>query len=129
MKRLAIVVAVVAGLALCSVALAAGTLSGKYKTKVHTSALGGQLNGTWTIDFKSGGYTVTDQGKVVLHGKDSIKGTKISLTDTRGADKCPGTGTYKFKLKGKALKFTKVKDSAACAGRATVLSGAFTKVS
>jgi hypothetical protein len=128
MKRLAIVGAVVALVALCSVAFAAATLSGTYKTKVHTSALGGELNGTWTIDFKSGGYTVSDQGKVAVRGKNSINGTKISFTDTSGAEKCPGTGRYTFKLKGKALKFTKVKESAACAGRLTVLSGAFTKI-
>ena len=128
MKRLAIAAAIVAGLALSSAAVAAGTLSGTYKTKVHTTALGGQLNGTWTIKFKTGAYTVTDAGKVVIHGKYTIKSGKISLTDKSGPDKCPGTGVYKFKLTGKALKFTKVSDKPACIGRQTVLAGNFTKV-
>jgi hypothetical protein len=110
------------------VAIAAGTLSGTYKEKLHTSALGGQLNGTWTIKFKSGGYTVTDNSKVVLHGNYSITGNKITLKDNSGPDKCSGTGVYNFKLKGKTLTFTKVSDTASCVGRATVLSGKFTKI-
>ena len=42
---------------------------------------------------------------------------------------CPGTGVYKFKVKGKTLKFTLVSDkNAACAGRRGVLTaGPFTK--
>ena len=108
MKRFVLAASVVVALGLCSVALAASTLSGTYKTKVHTSALGGGLNGTWTIKFSGmvpggnqGLYTVTDNGAVVVHGKDTIKGSKLSLKDTGGKDSCLGTGTtvtYKFKL-------------------------------
>jgi len=130
MKRVAFAVSVVAALGLCSVALAASTLSGTYKTKIHTTALGGALNGTWTVKFKSGFYTVTDNGAVVLHGKDKIKGTRITLTDQSGRDACnKGSGTYKFKLKGTKLTFTKV-GSDPCVGRVTVLTtGPFTKIS
>ena len=141
MKRFAIAASVVAALALCSVAFAAGTLSGTYKAKIHTTALGGALNATWTIKFSgmvAGGdqglYTVTDNGAAVVHGKDTIKGTKISLKDTGGKDSCLGsgtTGTYKFKLKGSKLKFTKISETKkSCGqGRAIVLtSGTFTKV-
>lgn len=129
MKRVALAASVVAALGLCSVALAASTLSGTYKTKIHTSALHGALNGTWTIKFKSGRYTVTDNGAVVLHGKDKLKGTKITLTDQSGPDACHmGSGTYKFKLKGSKLTFTKV-SSDPCVGRVTVLTtGPFTKI-
>jgi hypothetical protein len=128
MKRFAIAITVVAALGLCSVALAASTLSGTYKTKIHTTALGGALNGTWTIKFKSGAYTVTDNGKVVIHGKDKIKGTKITLTDASGPDACKmGSGIYKFKLKGSKLTFSKV-GSDPCVGRVDVLKGKFTKV-
>jgi hypothetical protein len=129
MKRFALAVSVIAALGLCSVALAASTLSGTYKTKITSSALGGQLKGTWTIKFKSGGYTVAANGKVVILGKFSIKGSEITLKDKSGPDKCPAPGTYKFKLKGKTLKFTKVSDSnPSCAGRPIVLKGTFTKV-
>jgi hypothetical protein len=128
MKRFAIAVSVVAALGFCSVALAASTLSGTYKTKIHTTALGGALDGTWTIKFNSGGYTVTDNGKVVIHGKDKIKGTKITLTDKSGPDACKmGSGSYKFKLKGSKLTFSKV-GSDPCVGRVDVLKGKFTKV-
>ncbi len=141
MKRYAVAAVVVAALAFGCVALAAATLSGTYKTKVHTSALGGALNGTWTIKFSGsipgsnlGLYTVTDNGAKVLHGRDTIKGTKISFQDTGGKDACLGTGTtgtYKFKLKGNKLKFTKISETKkSCGqGRAIVLtSGTFTKV-
>ncbi|HWF72441.1 MAG TPA: lipocalin family protein [Solirubrobacteraceae bacterium] len=129
MKRLVIGVAFAAALALCSVALAGGGLSGTYKTKVHTSALQGALNGTWTIAFKSGAYTVTDNGAAVIHGKYAVKGDKITLTDKSGKDACPAPGTYKFTLTGKKLRFARVSDSnPACIGRVTVLGGKFTKI-
>jgi hypothetical protein len=128
MKRLAIGLTVAVALAGCSAAIAAGTLSGTYRTKIHTSALHGAVNGTWTINFKSGAYTVTDDGAAVIHGKYSIKGDKITLTDKGGKDACPASGTYKFTLAGNKLKFTRVSDSnPACVGRVTVLAGKFTK--
>jgi hypothetical protein len=134
MKRFALAVSVIAALSLCSVALAASTLSGTYKTKVNSTAQGGFLNGTWTIKFKNGHYTVTDNGMVVIHGKDTIKGSKITLQDTSGKFACRGkksAGTYKFKVTGKKVKFTKVKEStkSCAAGRVVVLtSGSFTKI-
>jgi hypothetical protein len=133
MKRFALAASVVAALGLCSVALAASTLSGTYKTKIHTTALGGAVNGTWTIKFKSGRYTAAQNSKVVVKGKNKITGSKITFKDTSGKDSCLGTGTtgtYKFKLKGNKLKFTKISDSnPRCQGRVVVLtSGTFTKV-
>ena len=56
-------------------------------------------------------------------------GKEISLTDTGGSSSCSGTGTYKFKLSGSTLTFTKVKDTKSCVGRQGVLSHPFTKVS
>ena len=134
MKRFALAVSVVLALALSSVALAAGTLSGTYKTKVTSNAEQGFLKGTWTIKFKGAAYTVTDNGKVVVHGKDTIKGSKITFQDTSGKFACLGagtSGTYTFKVTGKKLTFTKVKEAkkSCAAGRAVVLtSGTFTKV-
>ena len=49
MKRIFAAVVVVVGLAFCSVAVAAAGLSGTYKRTVHSTALGGQLNGKWTV--------------------------------------------------------------------------------
>lgn len=129
MKRFAIVTTVFVALALCSAALAASTLSGSYRTKIKSSALGGALNGTWTIKLKGGKYTVADNGKVVIHGNYAIKGSKITLRDKSGPDACPAPGTYRFKLKGKSLKFSKVSDpNPACVGRVIVLRSTFTKV-
>jgi hypothetical protein len=134
MKRFSLAVLVVSALGLCSVALAASTLSGMYKTKIHSTALGGALNGTWTIDFKSGGYTVTDNGAVAVVGRYEITGSKISLKDTGGKDSCLGAGTtghYTFKLNANKLTFTKISETRkSCGqGRALVLTnGTFTKV-
>src|ERR1700678_3454132 len=128
MKRLATIASFLVALGLCSVALGASTLSGTYKAKIHTTALHGQLNGTWTIAFKNGAYTVTDNGKAVIHGKYTLDADKITLRDKSGPDACPAPGTYRFTLTGDALKFTKVSDSnPQCVGRVTVLGGKFTK--
>jgi hypothetical protein len=116
-------------LALCSVAIAVAAPSGTYRTKIHTTALHGAVNGTWTISFKNGAYTVTDDGAAVIHGKYSISADKITLRDKSGKDACPAPGTYRFALADHQLKFTKVSDAnPACIGRVTVLAGKFTKV-
>jgi hypothetical protein len=129
MKRLILALAVIGALVAIPSALAAGTLSGKWKTKISGDhALGGQLNGTWVIKFTPGHYSVTDQGKNVLKGVNSITGNKITFTDKSGAAKCSGTGHYKFKINGSKLTFTKVSDSSSCAGREGVLAHKFTKV-
>jgi hypothetical protein len=130
MKRLTVAVSVAVVLALASVALAAGTLSGTYKTTIGSAPLGGALKGTWTIKFNSPDYTVTDNGTAVIHGKYSITGTKITFNDKSGKDACPSPGVYKFTLNGSKLKFTRVSDSATkCAGREGVLAGSYTKLS
>jgi hypothetical protein len=132
MKRIFTALVVVVSLALCSVAAAAASfsLSGTYKTTVNSTVLGGALNGTWTVKLKNGAYHVADNGHPIVHGKYTIKGNKISLKDTGGTGRCPGTGVYKFKVSGKSVTMTKVHDAAACIGRKTVLtSGPLTKVS
>jgi hypothetical protein len=132
MKKIFTAVVVVVSLALCSVAVAAvsSRLNGTYKTTVNSTALGGALNGTWTVKLKNGAYHVADNGHPIVHGKYTIKGSKISLKDTGGAGKCPGTGVYKFKVSGKSVTMTKFHDASACIGRETVLTSApLTKVS
>jgi hypothetical protein len=126
MKRLVAGVIAVGALGLGPVALATGTLSGAYQTKITGDpALGGALNGTWKITFTSGHYKVAHNGKSFGHGTDKVKGDKITLLN--GAN-CSSTGKYTFKLTGKKLTFTKISDS--CTGRRAVLThGPFHKVS
>jgi len=129
MRRLVITVTVSVVLSLAAVALAASALHGTYKTRITGHALGGAVNGNWTINFNSPNYTVTDNGAVVVHGKYSISGTKITFNDKSGRAACPTPGIYSYTLNGSKLKLTRVSDSfAKCAGRETVLAGSFTKV-
>lgn len=129
MKRLVTAVVFMAAFTLCSVAVAAANLNGTWKETIHSSALQGELNGTWTFKADDGVYHVSDNGRAIVHGNYTIKGKKISLKDTGGSAKCPGTGVYKFKVSGKSLKFTLVSDkNAACIGRRGVLTaGTFKK--
>jgi hypothetical protein len=129
MKRIFTAAVVVASLALCSVAVAAAaSLQGKWKETIQTSGQS-PLNGTWTFKATGSKYTVSVDGQFVDRGDYTIKGKKVSLKDTGGPAKCPGTGVYKFKVKGNTLKFTLVSDkNAACAGRRGVLTaGTFKK--
>jgi hypothetical protein len=130
MKRIAIAVSLVAVLALASTALGVVKLAGTYQTTIKSTALGGQLNGIWTVKFKAKGhhYTVTNGGQVVLRGIYKVKGTHITFRDKSGPAACPGAGKYSFNLSGTTLTFTKIKDSANCAGRQVVLAGTFTKL-
>jgi hypothetical protein len=123
MKRITITLTALTVCALASAALAAGGPIGTWKTKVSgTTVLVGRIDGTWTVDFTSSRYTVTWNGKTVLHGDYTVKGSDMSLTDKSGEVKCPGTGKYSFKAKGTKLTFKKIKDSKACAGRTAVLT-------
>ena len=129
MKRLSIGTAIVAVLALSSVALAAGP-SGTYKRNVRTKALNGVLNGTWTVTLYRGRYTVTDKGAIVLQGQYSIHGNRITIGGGSGQAFCKVTGIYSFKLSGGKLSFGRVNDpTKKCQARVDVLTnGPFTKV-
>ena len=119
MKRLVMLVAALAAFAIVPVALAAGGLRGTYETKLT----GSQLGGTWRIVFAHGKYHVKDNGKPIVHGVFTIKGADVSFKDTGGRGKCSGTGKYSFRLSGKKLTLTKIKDSGkGCEGRVAVLT-------
>jgi hypothetical protein len=126
MRRLALLLALAAGLALPGAALAAGALPGTYTTKITTA---GQFKGTWTLKFaKAGTYTVAFKGTILINGKYTTSGSKITLGHEKGAASCTPAGTYSWKRIGKTLKFTKISDSAsACQGRILVLSHLFTQ--
>jgi hypothetical protein len=131
MKRLAVVLAALCVFALAGAALASGTLSGKYKTTISsTTPPTDSFNGTWAINFKQGTYHETFDGKAAVHGKYTIKKHVIALTDAPGPDACPTKGKYKFTLKGKTLKFTRIHDSTSgnCLARTVVFSQTFEKV-
>jgi hypothetical protein len=129
MKKLALVAAVAAALAFSTAAMAAG-LGGTYKAKVHTNAFSGSLNAEWTISLNGGKYKVAEDGSVVLNGKYSVSGNRITIGGGGSGDFCRVKGIYSFKLSGKKLTFSKVSDSTkACRGRVDVLTnGPFTKV-
>jgi hypothetical protein len=53
-----------------------------------------------------------------------VTGDLLEVTDEKGSMACGGeqkTGTYKWKLEGKSLIFTKVQDE--CGGRANAMTG------
>jgi hypothetical protein len=112
-------------LALSSVALANGTLAGSYTTKITSPPA---LKGTWGLKFaKAGAYAVVDDGHILVRGKYSTSGSKITLGHETGDGACSGTGTYTWRKSGKTLTFTRVSDSAACSGRRGVLAHRFTQ--
>jgi hypothetical protein len=129
MKRLLLVAVAMGALALTSVALAAAP-RGTYRATIHASAYGGVLDGSWSITLSPGHYRVAFKGKTVLEGKDSVHGSTITVGGGGSGAYCQVSGTYRFQLHGKALRFTAVKDpTSKCGARKLVLTqGHFTKV-
>lgn len=128
MKRIALA-AVLAVFALAPAALAAGTLTGTYKTTIKSSQFGGHLNGKWKLKLTSGHYKAWQNGKLIVKGSDTVTPKTVSLTDTGGPGKCTGTGVYKYSLRHDKLTFSRVSDGKSCAGREFVLKHTFHKVS
>ena len=134
MKRLTSFAALCAALGIVSVALAATTLSGTFKTTIKgkgEGTLNGYLDGTWKITFKDGTYNATVNGKAAVHGEYKLGPPpsgypswtgSITLNDKGGPDSCKGTGKYGFTLSGKNLSFFLLSDpKKACEGRVEVL--------
>lgn len=116
--------AVVASLAVSSIALAAGGLAGTYTTTVKSPA---ELKGKWSITFAQGGsYKVAWNGETVARGAYRSTPTTVTLSLERGSS-CKGAGTYAWKRSGKTVAFTKRRESASCPARAAVLSHPFTR--
>jgi hypothetical protein len=123
LKQFFIAGLLLAMLILSSVALADGTLAGKYQTTIKSPT---QLKGTWGLRFaKDGAYTVTRDGAPFVHGKYTDHGAKITLGHETGEGACAKSGSYTWHKSGKTLRFTRVSDSSACNGREAVLSHAF----
>lgn len=120
-----LLLAALAALALSSVALAAGGLSGTYKTTISSPA---QLKGTWALALAKGGkYTVTMSGQPVARGTYSSTSTTITFLRERGSG-CNGVGTYAWKRSGKTVTFVRKREAPSCQGRAAVLAHRFTQV-
>jgi hypothetical protein len=125
MKHLAIAAAsVVAALALSTVALAGGTLAGKYKTTIKSPA---QFKGTWVLNLAKGGTYTVDNGQLLIRGRYSTTGRRITFGHETGDGACAKSGTYTWKKTGKTLKFTRVSESPLCSGRSGVLAHIFTQ--
>jgi hypothetical protein len=125
MRRLALAASVIAALALSSVAVAGGTLAGKYTTKITSPP---EFKGTWVLNFAKGGtYTVADNGHILIRGKYSTIGAKLTFGHETGDGACAKSGTYSWRRSGKTLTFKRLSDPAACPGRRGVLAHTFTQ--
>jgi len=125
MKRFTIAASVIVVLALSSVALAGGTLAGKYATTIKSPA---EFKGKWVLNLAKGGtYTVANNGQIVVRGKYSVTGSKITFGHESGPGACPKTGKYTWKKSARTLKFTRISDAPVCSGRSGVLAHAFTQ--
>jgi hypothetical protein len=131
MKRVALAASVGVALAAASVAPAATTLSGTYRTTITSTALRGEVKGPWTVKFSGGVITAAKNGTVATRGNYSISGSRITLRATPGQDRCTVVSVYKFTLSGARLRFTLISgtgSSPSCEARQIVLAGSFTKV-
>ena len=119
--------AVVIGIALVatSIASAGSALPGTYTTKIASPA---QFRGTWDLTFTgSGTYTVVDSGKVLVRGRYTAAGSRITLAHEKGQGACAATGVYRWTRAGTTLRFARTSDSATCVGRRGVLAHTFTR--
>src|SRR5437764_8767036 len=89
-----------------------------------TFTVKGPGGAAWAVNFDGKSkFTVTRAGKEVIEGTYKVNKDEIELTDEKGPFAGAGdakTGTYKWKLEGGKLTFTKVKDESE--GRSRVLT-------
>ena len=115
MKGLAVVVAAVVAMALSPGAPAASRLSGKYRGQITS----GFLKGTWTMTFNRSRLTYKVTGPFgSLTGHNKYNGSQITFYKESEGTICPGAGVYRYRLTGRTLKFTKVREP--CSPRAIV---------
>jgi hypothetical protein len=124
-KQLAAGTSVLAALALSSMAFAGSTLAGRYTTTIKSPA---EFKGTWVLNLAKGGtYTVVGNGHLIVRGKYTTTGSKVTFGHETGDGACAKSGTYSWNKTGKTLKFTRVHDSPLCSGRSRVLTHTFTQ--
>jgi hypothetical protein len=123
-RYLAFLVAAVVALALSSVALASGGLSGTYAATIKNS---NHLNGKWVLVLKGGTYTVAQNGNTLVRGKYTATTTTITF-GREPASGCAGSGTYAWKRSLKTITFVRKLEHASCQARAEILGRRFTQV-
>ncbi len=122
-RQLVLAAAIVGALVVSSVALASGSVVGTYSTMIQSPS---ELKGKWVLTLAKGGtYKVALNGRALARGTYSATAKTITLREPAG---CGGTGTYAWKRSGKAMSFTRKRESPSCHVRAAVLAHRFTQV-
>ena len=119
-------------------------LNGVYRTHVHDGFQSGALNGVWTLRLDNGAYTFNYAGKtsknVIVSGLYAITGRQITFRDHSAACSakpgsagcrylgCRKPATYTFKLTGKELAFTRLRDRNTNCELPIVLASVFRRV-
>jgi hypothetical protein len=120
MRKRVIVLTAAAVLGFAAPAAAADFPTGTFTQKEPGGAV-------WAVTFDGkGGYKVARDGQDAVEGKYKVEKDQIEFKDVKGPAANPdaAAGTYKWKLDGTKLSFTKVKDD--FEGRASALtSGAW----
>jgi hypothetical protein len=129
-KKIALAaVVLVAGTVASAAPAAAPSLSPHIFVAKIAGAKPALLNGTWRLAINSPGFSVNKDGRAAVIGRVQIIGKRVTFQDGTGPLACRGaqkSGTYTWRVAGKRLSFTRVKD--ACVGRRTVFAHAFTVV-
>ena len=124
LKNVAVAASLVATLAVSSAALAGGSLAGMYTTSIKSPA---QFKGTWVLKFAKGGNYTVDNGQLLIRGRYSTNGSRITFGHETGDGACAKSGTYTWKKTGKTLTFSRVSEPPVCSGRSGVLAHTFTE--
>jgi hypothetical protein len=122
-------VVLVGGAATPSAPAAAPGLSPHIYVATITGAKPAQPNGTWRVAINGPFFSVNEDGRAAVICRVHIVGNRVTFQDGTGPLACRGaqkSGTYMWRLAGKRLSRTRVKDS--CVGRRTVFSRPFTVV-
>jgi len=106
----------------------AGVWPHVYSTRI-AGAKPAALNGVWRLTVRQTTFAVTRGPALAVSGTVRIVGARITFHDLAGPFMCRGaqaTGVYSWRIAGKALKLTAVREP--CAGRKSILTRPFTKV-
>jgi hypothetical protein len=122
-------VALIAGAAASAAPAAAPGLSPHIYVAKIRGAKPAVLNGTWRVAINRPFFSVNKDGRAAVIGRVQIVGNRVMFQDGTGPYACRGaqkSGTYTWRLAGKRLSLTRVKDT--CVGRRSVFSRSFTVV-
>jgi hypothetical protein len=120
MKRLAIVLSILAAVAFATMAMATVTIHGKYSTTILAPP---EAAGHWTMSFKKNGTGTTAFQGVLIPNTFTFKGSVLT-SPGGGANICPTVGTYRIHRHdhGKRLTFTVIHDPCTV-GRKLIIPG------